>query len=97
MYTIKEYPLEMNYQPYPENYWTQIEKNIAELKNSQKKLVAAFDADGTLWDADLGENFFQYQIDHKLVELPPDQRLPDAGGGADDLVLVLAAAALLVL
>jgi phosphoserine phosphatase len=25
---------------------------------------AAFDADGTLWDSDVGENFFQYQIDH---------------------------------
>lgn len=25
---------------------------------------AAFDADGTLWDSDLGEQFFQYQIDH---------------------------------
>lgn len=24
---------------------------------------AAFDADGTLWDSDVGENFFQYQID----------------------------------
>jgi phosphoserine phosphatase len=25
---------------------------------------AAFDADGTLWNSDVGENFFQYQIDH---------------------------------
>lgn len=25
---------------------------------------AAFDADGTLWNSDLGEQFFQYQIDH---------------------------------
>ena len=25
---------------------------------------AAFDADGTLWDNDVGENFFQFQIDH---------------------------------
>jgi HAD superfamily phosphoserine phosphatase-like hydrolase len=25
---------------------------------------AAFDADGTLWDSDLGEQFFQFQIDH---------------------------------
>lgn len=71
MYTIKEYPLWMNYQPYPEHYWTQIEKNIDTLKKENKKLIAAFDADGTLWDADLGENFFQFQIDQKLVELPP--------------------------
>lgn len=70
MYTIKEYRKTMNYQPYPEQYWTQIQKNIDTLKASNQKLVAAFDADGTLWDADLGENFFQYQIDHKLVDLP---------------------------
>ena len=25
---------------------------------------AAFDADGTLWNEDMGEKFFQYQIDH---------------------------------
>jgi phosphoserine phosphatase len=25
---------------------------------------AAFDADGTLWNSDVGENFFQYQIDN---------------------------------
>jgi phosphoserine phosphatase len=31
---------------------------------------AAFDADGTLWDTDVGENFFQYLIDHcNLLEL----------------------------
>ncbi len=29
---------------------------------------AAFDADGTLWNSDVGENFFQYQID--LQSLP---------------------------
>ncbi len=36
---------------------------------------AAFDADGTLWDSDLGEQFFQHQIDHcnlpKLQNLDP--------------------------
>ncbi len=36
-------------------------------------LVAAFDADGTLWDTDIGEAFFNYQIDHcKLSEMPAD-------------------------
>lgn len=34
--------------------------------------VAAFDADGTLWDTDLGENFFKHQIKERLVELPPN-------------------------
>lgn len=34
--------------------------------------IAVFDADGTLWDSDVGENFFQYLIDHQLVQLPND-------------------------
>lgn len=62
----------MNYKAYPTEFWTNIEKTILELKNAQKPLIAAFDADGTLWDIDLGENFFQYQIDHKQVPLPPN-------------------------
>lgn len=46
--------------------------HIDQLLPSLKHPVAAFDADGTLWDIDMGETFFQYQIDHKLVELPSD-------------------------
>lgn len=35
--------------------------------------IAAFDADGTLWNTDLGETFFQFQIKNKLLpELPID-------------------------
>lgn len=35
--------------------------------------IAAFDADGTLWNMDLGEHFFDYQIRKKLLsDLPPD-------------------------
>lgn len=33
---------------------------------------AAFDADGTLWDSDLGEALFAYQIANRLVPLPKD-------------------------
>jgi phosphoserine phosphatase len=36
------------------------------------RAVAAFDADGTLWDTDLGEGLFGYQIAHGLVPLPAD-------------------------
>ena len=32
--------------------------------------MAAFDADGTLWDTDLGEMLFAYQIERGLVPLP---------------------------
>ena len=45
---------------------------IDELLPSLKSPVAAFDADGTLWNMDMGEHFFQYQIDHKLVAMPSD-------------------------
>lgn len=62
----------MNYQPFPTHYWTLIQDTINAFQAKNKKLVAAFDADGTLWDTDLGENFFQYQIDQRLVELPPN-------------------------
>ena len=37
------------------------------------KPIAAFDADGTIWDMDIGENFFHYQVKNKLLpNLPPD-------------------------
>ncbi len=62
----------MNYKPYPTEFWTHLEKTILELKAANKPLIAAFDADGTLWDTDLGENFFHYQIDNKQVPLPPN-------------------------
>lgn len=62
----------MNYKNFPDDYWTQIKLTLLQLKNDEKPLVAAFDADGTLWDTDLGENFFQHQIDNKLVSMPSD-------------------------
>ncbi len=36
------------------------------------RAVAAFDADGTLWNTDMGEAFFDYPIKNKLVPLPSD-------------------------
>jgi phosphoserine phosphatase len=41
-------------------------------RRPQGKAVAAFDADGTLWDIDMGETFFDYVIKHRLVPLPED-------------------------
>ena len=40
------------------------EQILATQKATPGPHYAAFDADGTLWDSDLGEQFFQYQIDH---------------------------------
>lgn len=43
------------------------------LKKVPKPWYAAFDADGTLWDTDVGEMFFRYQIQHcGLPDLPAD-------------------------
>lgn len=36
------------------------------------RAIAAFDADGTLWNTDMGEAFFDYQIRNRLVPLPED-------------------------
>ena len=47
---------------------------LADLEKFRPKgrAVAAFDADGTLWNTDMGEAFFDYQIQNKLVPLPED-------------------------
>ncbi len=52
---------------------TAVDESLNEFnKNPIKRPVAAFDADGTLWDTDIGEAFFKYQADNKLVDLPKD-------------------------
>jgi len=64
----------MNYKPYPEDYWAKIQQTILDVnlaaKQQNSKAYAVFDADGTLWDMDLGENFFNFQIDQRCVDLP---------------------------
>jgi len=46
--------------------------NDLEAHRPPGRAVAAFDADGTLWDTDLGEGLFQYQIANRCVPLPED-------------------------
>lgn len=60
----------MKYKDYSQDIWTQIQTTLDLVLKNDPHPVAAFDADGTLWDTDLGENFFHHQIDHKLVPLP---------------------------
>jgi phosphoserine phosphatase len=43
-----------------------------ERRRPKGRAIAAFDADGTLWNTDLGERLFAYQIENRLVPLPPD-------------------------
>ena len=45
---------------------------LAAKKLRPKPWIAAFDADGTLWDTDLGELFFDYEIRHSRLSLPSD-------------------------
>ncbi len=61
--------------PFPEEKLHQILNSIDQTLDQLEgqPAVAAFDADGTLWNTDMGEAFFQYQIDHCLGDrLPPD-------------------------
>lgn len=60
----------MKYKDYSPEIWKQIKDTTNEILKTDSQPVAAFDADGTLWDTDLGETFFHYLIDNKLVDLP---------------------------
>lgn len=60
----------MTVKPFSNELTEQILSQIdAYLRKNDGPHYAAFDADGTLWDSDVGENFFQYQID--FCNLPP--------------------------
>jgi phosphoserine phosphatase len=62
---------------FPQTVLNAIDHALNEEFKVQPQPVAAFDADGTLWNTDLGEGFFQYEIREKLLkglptELPED-------------------------
>jgi phosphoserine phosphatase len=52
---------------FKERLYSEIESLVAK---STGPVYAAFDADGTLWDFDLGETFFHYQIQNSRLNLP---------------------------
>lgn len=60
----------MKFKEYSLDIWNKIDAAIADAKKLDPNPVAAFDADGTLWNTDLGEMFFQYKIAQQLVPLP---------------------------
>jgi phosphoserine phosphatase len=62
----------MKYKAYSKEIWDRINTALDYALAKDAEPIAAFDADGTLWDIDLGETFFHYQIDNKLVDLPGD-------------------------
>lgn len=57
----------MKYKDFSSEIWRQIKNAIQEEKRLNPQPVAAFDADGTLWDIDLGETFFKHQIKNNLL------------------------------
>jgi len=61
----------MKYKDYSTTIWQSLHSTLDLVLKQDPHPVAVFDADGTLWDTDLGETFFHHQIDHKLVPLPP--------------------------
>ncbi|MCB0393318.1 MAG: haloacid dehalogenase-like hydrolase [Bdellovibrionales bacterium] len=59
--------------PFSDEFWDILNKKIESIKHREKPpYVAAFDADGTLWDIDVGELFFEYQIGHSNLILPDE-------------------------
>ena len=54
---------------FSEDLVKKLQQQVLDAKASfEGPYYAAFDADCTLWDRDLGEQFFQYQIDHCNLE-----------------------------
>jgi len=52
------------------NYVQNLKDTLIQTIKNTENPIAAFDADGTLWPTDMGEIFFRYQIQNKLVPLP---------------------------
>lgn len=54
--------------------WNDLQTSLTRARlRTTDRVIAAFDADGTLWDDDAGERFFQWQIDHcQFDHLPED-------------------------
>ncbi len=63
----------MQYHPYPQKVWDKVDEIIALAQAKDLPKIAAFDADGTIWDTDLSDHFFTYQVEQKLLKnLPAD-------------------------
>ncbi len=57
----------------PDAIFQKIECALTACAERNQRPIAAFDADGTLWKTDLGESFFKYQIEQKLLSNLPDR------------------------
>lgn len=61
-----------NYTDFPQDVWAKIHSAIEEAHSKNLPKIAAFDADGTLWDNDAGNAFFNFEIENKLLPLPEE-------------------------
>lgn len=53
--------------------FTALKSALSEARKKHSRAIAAFDADGTLWNTDLGEALFGYQVKKRLLpDLPAD-------------------------
>ena len=57
---------------FPQEKIEAIKNEIDSALSAGANPIAAFDADGTLWSHDAGEGFLEYQVENKLVDVPPD-------------------------
>ncbi len=62
----------VKFKDYSDEVWQKINNTLEQVLQRDENPVAAFDADGTLWDTDLGEAFFDFLIENKKVPLPVD-------------------------
>jgi HAD superfamily phosphoserine phosphatase-like hydrolase len=60
------------YKDFSKDIWNRIHSAIEEARLKNLPKIAAFDADGTLWDNDAGNSFFNFEIENKLIPLPDD-------------------------
>ncbi len=62
----------VKFKDYSSEVWKKIHSILEQVLQQDENPIAAFDADGTLWDTDLGEAFFDFLIQYKKVPLPAD-------------------------
>jgi phosphoserine phosphatase len=62
----------VKFKDYSADIWQKINSTLEQVLKQDPHPIAAFDADGTLWDTDLGEAFFDFLIRHGKVKLPTE-------------------------
>ena len=65
--------LDFQVNEFPPELFARITAALEVARDLGRPALAAFDADGTLWDTDIGEGFFEFELREGLLSgLPPD-------------------------